>query len=196
MPDVSLDLIKQLREMTGVSMMACKSALAESNGDLNKAVEILRKNGEAKAVSRSERSTKQGVVISYIHPNFKVGVLIHLGCETDFVAKNADFQALAKDIAMHIAAMSPMCLNPEDVPNELLDKEKDIWREQLKREGKPEKMLDKIMEGKENKFRDELALSRQQYVKNPEITIGQLLTDTITKLGENIKIEKFVRYSI
>ncbi|MBN1494244.1 elongation factor Ts [Candidatus Peregrinibacteria bacterium] len=196
MTDVSLDLIKKLREMTGVSMMACKSALAESNGDLNKAVDVLRAKGEAKAVSRSVRSTTQGVIISYIHPNFKVGSMVHLGCETDFVAKNTDFQALAKDIAMHIAASSPLCLNPEDVPSELIDKEKDIWREQLKREGKPEKMWDKILEGKENKFRDELSLLKQAFVKNPEITISQLLTDTITKLGENIKIEKFVRYSI
>jgi len=196
MADVSLDMTKKLREMTGVSMMACKSALAEANNDINKAVEILRKKGEAKAGARAERSTKQGVILSYIHPNFKLGVLVHIGCETDFVAKSPEFQALAKDIAMHIAASAPMCTNPEDVPNELIEKEKEIWRDQLKREGKPEKMLEKIMEGKEKKFRDELALLSQPYVKNPEITVSQLLTDMMTKIGENVRLEKFVRYLI
>jgi len=196
MSAVTLDSIKELRELTGVSMMSCKSALSESEGNIQKAVEILRKKGEAKAIARSERSTSQGVIISYIHSNFKVGVLVHLGCETDFVAKSPDFQAIAKDIAMHVAASAPLCLNPEDVPNELIDKEKDIWREQLLREGKPEKMLEKIMEGKENKFREELSLMKQPFVKNPEITVGQLITDLIAKLGENIKLEKFVRYSI
>jgi elongation factor Ts len=196
MAEVTLDMIKELRELTGVSMMACKSALAESNNDITKAVELLRKSGAAKAGARAERSTNQGVIISYIHPNFKIGALVHLACETDFVAKNTDFQNLAKDIALHIAAADPMCLNPEDVPNEFIDKEKEIWREQLKREGKPENMLDKIIEGKESKFRDELSLLKQAYVKNSEITIGQLLNDNITKIGENVKIEKFVRYSI
>jgi elongation factor Ts len=196
MTDVSLDMIKKLREMTGVSMMSCKSALTETNNDINKAVELLRKKGEAKAGARAERNTNQGVIISYIHPNFKIGALVHLACETDFVAKNPDFQNLAKDIAMHIAATGPMCLNPEEVPNELIDKEKDIWREQLKREGKPEKMWDKIMEGKEKKFREELTLMTQPFVKNPELTIGQLITDNVTKIGENIKIEKFARFSI
>jgi len=196
MADVSLDMIKNLRDLTGVSMMACKTALAESNNEVDKAVEFLRKKGEAKAVSRSERTTSQGVILSYIHPNFKIGVLIHLACETDFVAKNPDFQNLAKDIAMHIAAAAPMCLDPNDIPNELIEKEKDIWREQLKREGKPEKMWDKIMEGKENKFREELSLITQPFVKNSEITIGQLITENITKIGENIKIEKFARFSI
>lgn len=196
MADVSLDMIKKLRELTGVSMMSCKTALAETNNDVPKAIELLRKKGEAKAGARAERSTNQGVIMSYIHPNFKIGAIVHLACETDFVAKNPDFQNLAKDIAMHIAASAPMCLNPEEVPNELIEKEKDIWREQLKREAKPEKMWDKIIAGKENKFREELTLLTQPFVKNPEVTIGQLLTDNIAKIGENIKIEKFARYSI
>jgi elongation factor Ts len=123
-------------------------------------------------------------------------VLLHLGCETDFVAKNEDFQELAKDISMHIAASAPLYNNPEEVPEELLEKEKEIWREQLKTEGKPEKMWDQIMEGKANKFKDEISLIRQPYVKNPEITIEDLLKESITKIGENIKIVKFVRYSI
>ncbi|MFC1810896.1 translation elongation factor Ts [Patescibacteria group bacterium] len=193
---VTLDQIKELREKTGVAMMSCKSALEETDGDMDKAIDILRKKGEAKAAKRSEREAGQGVVISYVHPNFKIGVMVHLACETDFVAKNDDFKELAKDIAMHIAASAPLYMDPSEVPDELIDKEKEIWREQLKEEGKPEKMWDQIMEGKENKFRDEISLLRQPFVKNPDIAIEQLITDSITKIGENIKLEKFVRYAI
>jgi len=194
--NVTLDQIKELREKTGVSMMNCKNTLAETDGDMDKAIEILRKKGEMKAASRAERTTGQGVIASYIHSNNKIGVLVHLACETDFVAKNEDFQELAKDIAMHVAASAPMYLDPSEVPEELIDKEKEIWRDQLKNEGKPEKMWDQIMVGKENKFRDECSLLKQPFVKNPEVTIEQLLTDSITKIGENIKLEKFVRYAI
>lgn len=194
--NVTVDQIKELREITGVSMMNCKTTLEETNGDMDKAVEILRKKGEVKAASRSERTTGQGVIASYIHSNNKLGVLVHLACETDFVAKNEDFQLLARDIAMHIAASAPLYKDPSEVPAELIEKEKEIWRDQLKNEGKPEKMWDQIMVGKENKFRDEISLLKQPYVKNPEITIEQLLTDSITKIGENIKLEKFVRYAI
>ena len=194
--NVTLDQIKELREKTGVSMMNCKNTLAETDGDMDKAIEILRKKGEMKAASRAERTTGQGVIASYIHSNNKIGVLVHLACETDFVAKNEDFQELAKDIAMHVAASAPMYLDPSEVPEELIDKEKEIWRDQLKNEGKPEKMWDQIMVGKENKFRDECSLLKQPFVKNPEISIEQLLTDSITKIGENIKLEKFVRYAI
>jgi elongation factor Ts len=194
--NVTVEQIKELREITGVSMMSCKDALNETNGDMDKAVEILRKKGEAKAAKRSERSTGQGIVISYIHPNNKLGVMLHLACETDFVAKNEDFINLAKDIAMHIAATAPLYTNPDEVPAELIEKEKEIWEVQLKEEGKPEKMWEQIMIGKENKFRDEISLMKQPFVKNPEITIEQLLTDSITKIGENIKLEKFVRYAI
>ncbi|MFC1655303.1 translation elongation factor Ts [Patescibacteria group bacterium] len=193
---VTLDQIKELRSKTGVSMMACKKALTESNGDFEKAIDDLRKSGEAKAVSRAERSTGNGVVASYIHSNNQIGVLVHFACETDFVAKNEDFQALGRDIAMHIAASAPLYQNPEDVPQELIDKEKEIWTDQLKSEGKPEKMWDQIMDGKENKFRNEISLMKQPFVKDPELTIERLITDSITKIGENIKIEKFVRYSI
>lgn len=192
----TLDQIKQLRSQTGVSMMVCKKALEESNGDTEKAIDILRKTGAAKAVSRAERNTGQGVIASYIHPNNQIGVILHLGCETDFVSKNEDFQSLGRDIAMHVAASSPLYLAPEEVPKELIEKEREIWKEQLASEGKPEKMWDQIMEGKENKFRDEISLLRQAFVKNPDITIEQLITDSITKIGENIKIEKFVRYAI
>lgn len=194
--NVTVDQIKSLREMTGASMMACKKALEASGGDIDKAVDDLRKSGEAKAAKRAERSTGNGVILSYIHPNFKLGVMVHLACETDFVAKNDDFKQIAKDIAMHIAASAPMYLTSEEVPAELIDREKEIWKSQLQEEGKPEKMWDQIMIGKENKFRDEISLMKQQYVKNPDITIEQLLTESITKIGENIKLEKFVRYSI
>lgn len=193
---VTVEQIKQLRADTGASMMACKKALEETGGDEDKAIEILRKSGEAKAAKRAERNTGQGVISSYIHSNNKIGVLVHLGCETDFVAKNQDFQNLAKDIAMHVAAVSPMHLSPEEVSADLVEKEKEIWRDQLKNEGKPENIWDKIMEGKEKKFREENALLTQPFVKNPDLTVGALISESINKIGENIKIEKFVRYSI
>jgi elongation factor Ts len=193
---VTVEQIKQLRADTGASMMACKKALEETSGDTDKAVDVLRKSGDAKAAKRAERSTGQGVIASYIHSNNKIGVLVHLGCETDFVAKNDDFQGLAKDIAMHVAAASPMYLSPDEVPAELIEREKAIWTDQLKQEGKPEKIWDTIMEGKESKFREEMALITQPFVKNPDLTIGDLLKEAINKIGENIKLEKFVRYSI
>jgi len=194
--NVTVDQIKSLREETGVAMMTCKAALEETKGDMDKAIDILRKKGEAKAAKRAERTAGEGVTISYVHSNNKIAVLVHLACETDFVAKNEDFVNLAKDIAMHIAASAPLYTTPDQVPDELIEKEKEIWREQLKEEGKPEKMWEQIMEGKENKFRDEISLMRQQYVKNPDITIEQLLTDSITKIGENLVLEKFIRYAI
>ncbi len=194
--NVTVEQIKELRERTGVSMMSCKDTLKETNGDMEKAIGLLRKKGEAKAAKRAERTTGHGVIISYVHPNNKIGTLVHLGCETDFVAKNDDFIELARDIAMHVAASAPLYTNPEEVPNELIEKEKEIWRDQLKEEGKPEKMWDRIMLGKENKFRDEISLMKQPFVKNPDITIEELLTDSITKIGENIKLEKFVRFAI
>lgn len=192
---ISLELIKQLRDSTGVSMTSCKKALEETNGDIQKAVDLLRKKGEAKAVERSERSTGQGTVASYIHQNGKIGVLVQLGCETDFVAKNEDFQQLARDIAMHIAGMSPLSLTPEEVPTEIINKEKEIWREQLANEGKKEDIIENIMQGKEKKFREESSLLKQAFIKNPEVTIEQLLNEAIIKLGENIKVMNFARYA-
>lgn len=193
---VSLDQIKELREMTGVSMMGCKKALEESEGDLKKAVDILRKKGEMKASERSERSTSQGVISSYIHGNARLGVLLQLGCETDFVAKTDEFKNLAYDISMHVAAMNPMNISPDEVSHELLEKEREIWREQLKNEGKNEKMIDTILVGKEKKFREENALLKQPFVKNPELTIEKVLVDAQTRMGENIKIVRFSRFSV
>ncbi len=173
---VTLDQIKELREMTGVSMMGCKKALEETNGDLQKSVELLRKKGEMKAAERSIRSTSQGVVAAYIHGNARLGVLLQLGCETDFVAKTDDFKALAYDIAMHAAAMNPLTISPDDVSHELVEKEREIWKEQLKQEGKNEKMIDNILTGKEKKFREENALVKQEFEKNPKMTVEQVLT--------------------
>ena len=182
--------------MTGVSMMGCKKALEESDGDVKKAVDYLRKKGEMKAAERSDRSTSQGAVASYIHTNGRLGVLLQLGCETDFVAKTDDFKNLAYDIAMHAAAMNPLNISPDEVSHELLEKEREIWKEQLKNEGKNEKMIDNILTGKEKKFREESALLKQQFVKNPEVTVEQLLTDAQTRMGENIKIVRFSRFSV
>jgi elongation factor Ts len=192
----TLDKIKELREITGVSMMGCKKALEETKNDIQKAVEILRKRGEMKAAERSVRSTSQGVISAYIHGNAKLGAIVQLGCETDFVAKTDNFKNLAYDIAMHVAAMNPMNIHPDDVSHELLEKERQIWHEQLKKEGKNDKMIDNILAGKEKKFREENALLKQAFVKNPEITIEQLLTDSITRMGENINIVRFSRFSV
>ena len=185
---VTLDQIKELREATGISMMACKKALEETNGDPGKALDFLRKKGEAKASERGVRSTGEGVVVSYIHSNSKLGVLVKLGCETDFVAKNEAFQSLARDIAMHIAAMNPLTVSPDDVEENLIEKEREIWKEQLTNEGKKEDMMDNILAGKEKKFREEISLLTQTFVKDPDKTIEKLIVDAVNKLGENIKI--------
>lgn len=196
MTAVTLEQIKSLRERTGVSMQACKKALEEANADQEKAVDILRKKGEAKAVERGERTTGQGIIVSYIHTNYKIGVLLQLGCETDFVARSPDFQALGRDLAMHVAAMNPLYGAPADVPAELVEKEREIWRAQLAKEGKSEKMFPKILEGKEKKFREEVSLLTQAFVKNPDVTVEKLVVDAVLKLGENIKVIRFVRYSM
>lgn len=192
---ISIEQIKVLREKTGVSMQACKKALEDAKGDESKAVDILRKKGETKALERSERITGQGIVASYVHTNNKIGVLVQFGCETDFVARNPDFQALGKDIAMHVAAMNPLYISPTEVVPELIEKEREIWKAQLSKEGKPEKIWDRILEGKEKKFREEVSLLTQLFVKNPETTIEKLIADAVLKLGENIKIVRFARYS-
>lgn len=192
---ISLDQIKSIREKTGVSMTACKKALEEASGDEEQAIAILRKKGEAKALERGDRTTGEGAVGSYIHSNGKVGVLVQLGCETDFVARSEEFVNFAKDLAMHIAGLSPLYISPDDVPAELIAKEREIWTEQLAKEGKPEAMHAKIMEGKEKKFREEVSLLKQPFVKNDEVTVEKLISDMVLKLGENIRVMRFVRYS-
>ena len=191
-----LDLIKKIREKTGAGMVAIKQALDEAKGDEEKALEILKKQGQAKAIKKSEREVKEGIVVSYIHSNNKVGALVKLFCETDFVGRNEEFQQLGRDIAMHITAMNPRYLRPEDVPAEMIEKEREIWRAQLEKEGKPVEMLEKILPGKEKKFREELSLMTQVFVKDPSKTIAELMTEKIGKIGENIQIGEFVRFEL
>ncbi len=194
--NITIDQIQALRQKTGISTMSCKKALEECQGDEEAAITLLRKKGEAKALERSERSTNQGVIGSYIHSNNKIGAIVKLLCETDFVARNEEFQKLAKDLAMHVTANNPRYLAPSDVSEEELKKEREIWVEQLKKEGKPEKIVANILQGKEKKYREENALLTQPFIKNPEVTIEKLITAMVTKVGENIKITDFVRYSI
>lgn len=191
-----LEDVKNLREATGASMMACKKALEEAGGDFEKALEALRKRGEAKAAEKSDRSTGEGIVYSYIHTNKKVGAMIQLACETDFVAKNEKFIEFAADLAMQVVATSPKAVNPEDISDEFIAKEKEIWRAQLENEGKPADKIEMILTNKEKSAREEMALMKQSFVKDPDKTIEALVKENINKLGENIKIVKFVRYEV
>ena len=186
--------IRILRERTGAGMMDCKNALQEVNGDLDAAVDVLRKKGIAKAAKKAGREASEGVVEAYIHQGGRVGVLLEINCETDFVARNTLFQGFVKDIAMHIAASAPLAVRAEDLDQSVLDKEKEIFVEQARGEGKPEKIIEKIVQGKIAKFRKDSALLDQEFVKNPDKTIGEYLQETIAKLGENIVIRRFVRY--
>jgi elongation factor Ts len=196
MAAITAQLVKELREKTGVGMMDCKKALAESGGDMEKAVEFLRKKGLATAQKRAGRATSEGIVQSYIHMGGKIGVLVEVNCESDFVAKNEDFQGFAKNIAMHIAATNPVGVAPEDVPADVVAKEMEIYRGQAQEMGKPEKMLDKIAEGKMAKFFKDNCLLNQPYVRDPNLTIADLLNETIAKIGENISIRRFARFQI
>jgi len=196
MSGISAGLVKQLREKTGAGIMDCKEALTETDGDMEKAVEFLRKKGLATAAKRAGRAMSEGVIHAYIHTGGKIGVLVEVNCETDFVAKTDDFQDLAKNIAMHIAATSPLGIKQEDVPEDVVEKEKEIFRAQAVEQGKPGKILDKIVDGKLSKFFKENCLMNQPYVRNPDITIADLLNETIAKIGENISIRRFTRYQI
>ncbi|TAK96869.1 elongation factor Ts [Patescibacteria group bacterium] len=191
-----LDKIKKIREITGAGMVIVKEALQEANGDETKAIEILRKKGQDKALKKAGRETREGLVVSYIHSNGKMGALVKVFCETDFVARTDEFQTLAKDIAMHVAAMDPKVLRPEDASVTLVEKEREIWQEQLKNEGKPEAMWEKIMAGKEDKFRKEQALLTQAFVKEPKMTVGDLVQEKVAKIGENIQLGEFVRFEL
>ncbi|MEJ2099223.1 MAG: translation elongation factor Ts [Desulfobacterales bacterium] len=193
---ISAAMVKQLREKTGAGMMDCKSALTEVGGDMEKAIEFLRKKGLATAQKRAGRAMTEGTIQSYIHMNAKLGVLVEVNCETDFVAKNDEFQGFAKNIAMHIAASNPLGITPEDIPQEVIEKEKEIYRAQALDLGKPENVLDKIVDGKLKKFYQDNCLMNQPYVRNPDISIADLLNELIAKIGENISIKRFVRYQI
>ncbi len=188
--------VTELRARTGAGLMAAKGALEEAQGDIEKAIEILRKAGAAKAAKKADRETHEGLVEAYIHAGGKVGSMIVLKCETDFVARNELFQNLAKDIAMHVAASDPEYLNVEDVPADILEKEKEIYKEQLRKEGKPEEMLDKIVEGKMGRFYEEKVLLKQRFIKDDEKTIESLIQSAISVLGENITLTNFSRFSL
>ncbi len=192
--EISADIVKQLRDKTNAGMMDCKKALQESNGDLERAMDLLRKRGLAIAAKKSSRATKEGIVAAYIHSNNKVGVLIEVCCESDFVAKNADFQAFVKDLTLQIASAVPRYVSREQVPAEVIEREKEIYREQIK--GKPANIVDKIIEGKLEKFYQEVCLVDQLFVKDDKRTINDLIKEKIAQLGENIAIRRFVRYQV
>ena len=193
---ISAKLVKELRDRSGVGMMDCKKALLESKGDLDKAFEVLRKNGVAKAQKKAGREAKEGSIISYIHPGSKLGVLLELNCETDFVANTDDFKNLANDICMHIAATAPISINSEDVSPSILDKEKEIYLEQAKKSGKPENIIEKMVDGRVKKFLQENVLLEQNFVKDPSKTITDLITDKVSVLGENIIVNSFSRFQV
>ncbi len=196
MPEISAAMVKDLRGKTGAGIMDCKQALTECDGDLDKAVDFLRKKGLATAAKRAGRAMTEGIIQTYIHMGGKLGVMVEVNCETDFVAKNDDFMDFAKNIAMHIAATNPVGIRPEDVPEETINKEKEIYCAQAREMGKPEKIIDKIAEGKLEKFFKDNCLMNQVYVRNPDITIADLLNELIAKIGESISIKRFVRFQI
>lgn len=196
MSNISAAMVKELREKSGAGMMDCKAALNECDGDLEKAIDFLRKKGIATAAKRAGRATSEGTVQSYIHMGGKIGVMVEVNCETDFVAKTDDFGDFAKNIAMHIAATNPVSIVAEDVPQEVIDREREIYKAQVLEMGKPEQMVDKIAEGKMNKFFKENCLMNQQYVKEPDKTIADYLNETIAKTGEKITIKRFARFQI
>ena len=194
MSKISAEVVKKLRDQTGAGLMECKSALVEADGDLEKAVTILRKRGQAAAEKKASRSTTEGLIGSYIHAGGKIGVLIEVSCETDFVAKTADFQDLVKDLAMQVAAASPDFVKREDVPEEILDKEREILKSQAEQSGKPAQVIEKIVEGRLNKFFSERVLLEQPFIKDPDITVQEHITSKIAVLKENIQVRRFMRY--
>lgn len=194
MADITLDLIQQLRNRTGIGMMDCKKALTEAGGDIEKAIELLRKKGAAVAEKRAGNVTAEGIVHAYIHPGARVGVLIEINCETDFVARTEEMAKFAQDLAMQIAAFRPVCVQSTEVDPKLVEKEKEIYREQLK--GKPANIVDQIIEGKLQKYYTEICLLNQPFIKDDKLTVEDVLKGLIAKMGESIKIKRFVRYEV
>ncbi|MBW1771416.1 MAG: translation elongation factor Ts [Deltaproteobacteria bacterium] len=194
--EITASLVKELREKTGVGMMDCKKALKETDGDVDLSIEYLRKKGIATAQKRGGRTTSEGQVQAYIHAGGKIGVLVEVNCETDFSGKTEDFGQFVKDVAMQIAATDPMAIDRDNIPSDILDKEKEIYATQAKESGKPEKIIDKIVEGKMKKFYSETVLLEQAYVKNPDLTVTDRLNEVIAKTGENIVIRRFARYQL
>lgn len=191
---VTSQMVKELREKTGAGMMECKKALEQANGDFNKAIEYLRQKGLATAQKKAGRSATEGIIASYIHMD-KIGVMLELNCETDFVARNEEFKQLAKDIAMHIAAANPQYVSKEDIPQEIIEKEKEIYKAQITG-NKPPQVVEKIIEGKLEKFFEEMCLLNQPFIREPEKKIGDLITEKIAKFGENIVVRRFVRFQV
>jgi elongation factor Ts len=194
--DITSAMVKELRVKTGAGMMDCKEALKAESGDFEKAIDYLRKKGMSAATKRSSKAAKDGAVASYIHMGGKIGVMVEVNCETDFVAKTDDFQTMAKDLAMHVAASNPRYVRPEEISAADLEREKEIYRSQLLAEKKPEKIWDKIIEGKLNKYFEEVCLMNQKFIKNTDITVGALVTNMIAKTGENIIVRRFARFQL
>jgi elongation factor Ts len=192
----TIEQVKALRDRTGVGIVDVKKALDEALGDEETALRILRESGAAKAVKKTDRETKEGIIATYLHGNGRIGAMVKLYCETDFVARNEDFQSLGRDIAMQVAAMNPTAIRPEDVSEETVEAEKRIWVEQLRQEGKPEDMFEKIMAGKEKKLREESSLLSQAFVKDTDISVADLVARGVQKLGENIQVGAFVRFEV
>jgi elongation factor Ts len=194
--NISAQQVKELRERTGAGFMACRSALAGSNGDIEGAIDILRKKGQAAAQKKSQRLTSEGLVGSYIHAGGKIGVLVEVNCESDFVARTEEFQRLCHDVAMHIAALDPRFLRREEVTQELLDREREIYRAQAKATGKPDPVIEKIVTGKMEKFYEENCLYEQHFIKDEGVTVKELIDQAIAKLGENIAVRRFMRFKV
>lgn len=191
-----LDAIKELRARTGAGVLDCKKAVIESKGDIQKAVDILRKKGIAKAESKAGREAKEGIIEAYIHPGAKLGVLLELNCETDFVARNQEFKNLAHDVAMHIAASDPVSVSREDVPKEIVQREREIYAEQAKASGKPDNVIPRVVEGRLEKYYKENCLLEQPFVKDPDRTVRDIVTEAIARLGENIFVQRFQRFKV
>jgi elongation factor Ts len=196
MVEVNAQMIKELRSRTHAGVMDCKEALQEASGDMEKAVDFLRKKGLATALKRAGRETSEGLIHSYIHTGGKIGVLVEVNCETDFVAKNDEFSTFVKNLAMHVAAARPLGIRREDIPEKVVQREEEVYRAQAIEMGKPEKILDKIVQGKMEKFFKESSLLDQQYVRDPDITIQDLIHDMVAKSGESISVRRFVRYQL
>jgi len=194
--EITATQVKELRDRTGIGMMDCKGALVEAEGDIDKAIDILRKKGKAKAEKKADRDVKDGLIWSYIHPGNKIGVMVEVNCETDFVAKNEGFQEFVKDIAMHIAATNPAAIRREEIDANLIAKEREIYLEQVRNQNKPANIMERIVDGKLDKFFQENCLMEQAFVKDPQKTIKDYLTETIARIGENISISRFVRYQL
>ncbi|MCK5542643.1 MAG: translation elongation factor Ts [Desulfobacterales bacterium] len=196
MVEITALMVKELRDRTGSGMMDCKNTLVETEGDVEKAIELLRKKGLAKAAKRSGRATSEGVIYSYIHAGSKLGVLLEINCESDFVAKTDAFLEFAKNVAMHIAASNPIGISEEDISKDLIETEREVYKALALKEGKPENIIDKIVDGKVQKYYKDVCLLKQQYIKDPQKSIADLLSESIAVIGENIQIRRFVRFQI